>query len=68
MLTPEDIASRTFRKTLFGYDLEQVDAFLDEIIRDRQKLEEERKEMSALIATLTDRVYELEQAEKGGEA
>lgn len=66
MLTPEAIASKTFRKTLFGYDLEQVDGFLDEIIRDRQNLEKERAEMADLIAVLTDRCRELE--ERLGEA
>ena len=62
MLTPEAIAKKTFRRTLFGYDLEQVDAFLDEIIRQMQRQEKERREMAELIETLSRRVCEAEAA------
>ena len=41
MLTPQTIANKTFRRTLFGYDLEQVDDFLDEIILRLQQMEQE---------------------------
>ena len=49
MLTPQTIANKTFRRTLFGYDLEQVDDFLDEIILRLQQMEQERKEMMETI-------------------
>ena len=49
MLTPQTIANKTFRRTLFGYDLEQVDDFLDEIILRLQQMEQERKEMLETI-------------------
>lgn len=52
MLTPETIANKTFRRTLLGYDLEQVDDFLDEIILQFQQMERERKEMSDTIEYL----------------
>lgn len=52
MLTPETIANKTFRRTLLGYDLEQVDDFLDEIILRFQQMERERKEMSDTIEYL----------------
>ena len=42
MLTPQTIANKTFRRTLFGYDLEQVDDFLDEIILRLQQMEQEQ--------------------------
>ena len=64
MLTPEAIAEKTFRKTMFGYDLEQVDAFLDEIIVQMQQQEKERREMSEMIDQLSARLqkYESESA------
>lgn len=49
MLTVETIANKTFRRTLLGYDLEQVDDFLDEIIQQLQQMEQERREMTATI-------------------
>ena len=33
MMTVEAIANKSFRRTFLGYDLEEVDDFLDEIIR-----------------------------------
>ena len=64
MLTPEAVAEKTFRKTMFGYDLEQVDAFLDEIIVQMQQQEKERREMVEMIDTLSARLqkYESESA------
>lgn len=59
MLTPEMIANKTFRRTLLGYDLEQVDDFLDEIILYLQQLERERKEMSDTIEYLAAEVRRL---------
>lgn len=59
MLTPEMIANKTFRRTLLGYDLEQVDDYLDEIILYLQQLERERKEMSDTIAYLAAEVRRL---------
>lgn len=64
MLTPEAVAEKTFRKTMFGYDLEQVDAFLDEIILQMQQQEKERREMADMIDLLSARLqkYESESA------
>lgn len=59
MLTPETIANKTFRRTLLGYDLEQVDDFLDEIILHLQQLERERKEMSDTIDRLAAEIRRL---------
>ena len=60
MLTPESVAEKTFRKTLFGYDLEQVDAFLDEIIVEMQQREKERREMADMIDSLSVRLQKYE--------
>lgn len=59
MLTPEMIANKTFRRTLLGYDLEQVDDYLDEIILYLQQLERERKEMNDTIEYLAAEIRRL---------
>ena len=45
MMTVEAIANKSFRRTFLGYDLEEVDDFLDEIIRQIQQMEQERREL-----------------------
>ena len=37
MMTVEAIANKSFSRTFLGYDLEQVDDFLDEIIQQMQQ-------------------------------
>ena len=49
MMTVEAIANKSFRRTFLGYDLEEVDDFLDEIIRQIQQMEQERKELTDTI-------------------
>ncbi len=49
MMTVEAIATKSFRRTFLGYDLEEVDAFLDEIIRQLQQMEQERRELTDTI-------------------
>ena len=46
MMTGEAIANKSFRRTFLGYDLEEVDGFLDEIIRQIQQMEQERRELT----------------------
>ena len=48
-MTVEAIANKSFRRTFLGYDLEQVDDFLDEIIRQIQQMEQERRELTDTI-------------------
>lgn len=67
MLTPEMIANKTFRRTLLGYDLEQVDDYLDEIILYLQQLERERKEMNDTIEYLAAEVRRLSAEKPVGE-
>ncbi len=43
MMTVEAIANKSFRRTFLGYDLEEVDDFLDEIIRQIQQMEQESR-------------------------
>ena len=49
MMTVEAIANKSFRRTFLGYDLEQVDDFLDEIIKQMQQMEQERRELTDTI-------------------
>ena len=49
MLSVENIANKSFRRTLLGYDLEQVDDFLDEIIAQLRQMEQERRELTDTI-------------------
>ena len=52
MIRSENIASKEFRKALYGYDCEQVDLFLDELIVQLKQMEQERLEMSTTIEYL----------------
>ena len=38
MLTPADIHNKDFKKSFWGYDANQVDEFLDEIVNDYERL------------------------------
>ena len=49
MMTVEAIANKSFRRTFLGYDLEEVDDFLYEIIRQIQQMEQERRELTDTI-------------------
>lgn len=49
MMTVEAIANKSFRRTFLGYDLEEVDGFLDEIIQQLQQMEQERRELTDTI-------------------
>ncbi len=52
MIKAENIAAKEFRKSLYGYDCEQVDRYLDEIIAQLRQMEQERAEMAATIEYL----------------
>ena len=52
MIKAENIVNKEFRKALFGYDREDVDKYLDELIAQLHVMETERKEMAATIEYL----------------
>jgi DivIVA domain-containing protein len=56
MIKAENIVNKEFRKSLFGYDREDVDKYLDELIVQLRQMEEERKEMVATIEYLVSEV------------
>lgn len=55
----EDIVNKVFARSFMGYDIEQVDRFLDEVIESLERYEAEKKEM------LTAMEYLLGKLEKG---
>ena len=56
MIKAENIVTKEFRKSLFGYDREDVDKYLDELIMQLRQMEEERKEMVTTIEYLVSEV------------
>lgn len=46
-LTPEDVVSKRFTTTKFrdGYDQDEVDDFLDEVVEEMRRLTKENEEM-----------------------
>jgi DivIVA domain-containing protein len=56
MIKAENIVNKEFRKSLFGYDREDVDKYLDELIVQLRQMELERKEMVATIEYLVSEV------------
>lgn len=56
MIKAENIVNKEFRKSLFGYDREDVDRYLDELIVQLRQMEEERKEMVSTIEYLVSEV------------
>jgi len=43
MLTPEDIFEKEFKRSMRGYDADEVNEFLDQVIQDYARLLEENK-------------------------
>ena len=59
MLTPNEIANKTFEKTKFsGYRPEDVDVFMQEVASAMAALQAEKNELEAKIEVLPDKVEE----------
>lgn len=60
-LAPEDVVNQKFTITKFrdGYDLDQVDDFLDTIVEELREREAEKAELEAKIAELTAQLEEV---------
>ena len=52
MLTPLDIHNKEFRKAFRGYDDQEVDSFLDEVVRDLEATLKERDQLKETVADL----------------
>lgn len=58
-LTPEEILNTEFKIDFKGYDPAQVDSFLDVVLDDYQKMEENVQELLDLVASLQEEVKKL---------
>lgn len=56
MLTPKDIHEKDFSKSFKGYDMEEVDLFLDQIIEDYDKIIRENRELASRIEALNTQI------------
>ena len=54
MMTPLDIHNKVFGRAFRGYKMNEVDAFLDEIIRDHEAFYRENSELKETVARMTD--------------
>ena len=52
LLTAEDILNKKFSATKFreGYDVEEVDDFLDEVVRTLNSVQEENEDLKSKLA------------------
>ena len=58
----EDIIKKEFAHSFMGYDMQEVDVFLDAVIERLEKMELERGEMTAAMERLLKKVDRLEKA------
>ncbi len=56
MITPQDIQSKEFTRGVRGYKEEEVDAFLDEITIDLEKLQSENRMLKEQVAQNAERL------------
>ncbi len=70
LLTAEDILNKKFAATKFreGYDVEEVDDFLDEVVRTLSAVQEENAELRSKLAAAERRVAELSRSEAAAAA
>jgi cell division initiation protein len=55
-LTPLDIHNKEFSKAFRGYDEDQVNEFLDQIIKDMEILIKEKRDLEDKLAAMTERL------------
>src|SRR5262245_17240245 len=69
-LTPEDVVNKRFQATKFreGYDQDEVDDFLDEVVNELRRLNEENEELRTKLSSCERRVGELSRATVAREA
>jgi DivIVA domain-containing protein len=69
-LTPEDVVNKRFQATKFreGYDQDEVDDFLDEVVNELRRLTEENDELRQKLSVCERRVGELSRATVAREA
>ncbi len=70
LLTAEDILNKKFAATKFreGYDVEEVDDFLDEVVRTLSSVQEENEDLRSKLAAAERRVAELSRSDAAAAA
>ena len=63
-LTPEDVVNKRFQPTKFreGYDQDEVDDFLDEVVVELRRLNQENEELRQRLVASDSRISELQRA------
>jgi len=64
MLTPLDIHNKEFKRSLRGYEIDEVDIFLDDVIRDFEDLYKENLELKEAIQKLEENINHYKDLEK----
>ena len=67
-LTPEDVVNKRFQPTKFreGYDQDEVDDFLDEVVVELRRLNQENEELKQRLVAADSRIAELQRS--GGQS
>lgn len=63
MISASDVRERKFEKAAFGYKQEDIDDFLEELIRELEEADAERDDLHSKIQILADKVREYRQDE-----
>ena len=63
-LTPEDVVNKRFQPTKFreGYDQDEVDDFLDEVVVELRRLNQENEELRQRLIASDSRINELQRS------
>src|SRR6187551_3119554 len=63
-LTPEDVVNKRFQPTKFreGYDQDEVDDFLDEVVVELRRLNQENEELRQRLIASDSRISELQRS------
>ena len=64
MLTPQDIGTKVFTKSLRGYDVKEVDRFLQEVSENYEKLYKENLAANERIGMLSDAIRQYKAMEE----
>jgi DivIVA domain-containing protein len=66
-LTPEDVVNKRFQPTKFreGYDQDEVDDFLDEIVVELRRLTQENEDLRQRLLASESRIAELQRSGAG---
>lgn len=55
-ITPNEITNKEFKKGFRGYDIDDVDEFLEQVVEDYEKLYKENTTLKDKIVSLNDRI------------